>query len=83
VTLRVAPNLNLPETAHTQTLVVYGGKGMGKTNFGSVLVEELAKRDLRFSVIDALDVWWGLQHGATKQSRGLDQIGRASCRERV
>ena len=72
--LKISNDLSLPASAQTQTLVVYGGKGMGKTNFGSVLVEELAKQGLRFSVIDALDVWWGLQHGATKGASGLDVV---------
>lgn len=72
--LRISADLALPSSAQTQTVVVYGGKGMGKTNFGSVLVEELAKQDLRFSVIDPLDVWWGLQHGAAKGGRGLDVV---------
>lgn len=72
--LRISQDLSLPLETQTSTLVVYGGKGMGKTNFGSVLVEELAKQRLRFSVIDPLDVWWGLQHGATKDTRGLDVV---------
>jgi len=61
--LHVSTALSLPEDAVTRTFVVYGGKGKGKTNFGSVLVEELAKRGDRFCVTDPLDVWWGLQHG--------------------
>lgn len=34
--LRLSPDLELPTDAVTSTLVVYGGKGMGKTNLGSV-----------------------------------------------
>lgn len=69
--LRIADNLSLPREAQTQTLVVYGGKGMGKTNFAAVFVEELAKHDLKFSVLDPLGVNWGLQHGKTKDAPGL------------
>jgi hypothetical protein len=36
--------LALPRDAVTSTIVVYGGKGMGKTNLASVLVEEFAKQ---------------------------------------
>ena len=36
--LRLSPDLTIPEDVVTSTVVVYGGKGMGKTNFGSVLV---------------------------------------------
>jgi hypothetical protein len=53
--LRISDDLSLPSDTQTSTLVVYGGKGMGKTNFGSVLVEEHARAGLRFSVIDPLD----------------------------
>lgn len=72
--LKIADNLSLPTSAVTQTLVVYGGKGMGKTNFGGVFVEELSRKHLRFSVIDPLDVWWGLQHGITKEAKGIDVV---------
>lgn len=70
--LRISDDVQLPEDAVTRTFVVYGGKGKGKTNFGSVLVEELSKRRLRFCVTDPLDVWWGLQHGKTKDAQGID-----------
>lgn len=73
--IRVSPDLALPDDAVTRTFVVYGGKGKGKTNFGAVLCEELAKRHLRFCVTDPLDVWWGLQHGKTKgDGGGIDVV---------
>lgn len=72
--LHVSTDLILPPDTVTGTLVVYGGKGMGKTNFGSVLVEELHKLGLRFSVLDPLDVWWGLQHAAGKDGTGIDVV---------
>jgi len=40
--LRLSPELTLPLDAITSTLIVYGGKGMGKTNLGTVLCEELS-----------------------------------------
>ena len=72
--LRISEALALPEDAVTRTFVVYGGKGKGKTNFGAVLCEELAARGLRFCVTDPLDVWWGLQHGRTKDEQGIDVV---------
>jgi len=63
--------LALPLDAVTQTLVVYGGKGMGKTNLGAVLAEELHRAGLRFSVLDPVGVSWGLRHGAERGDRGL------------
>jgi hypothetical protein len=70
--LKLADNLKLPVDAVTQTFVVYGGKGTGKTNFGGVLAEELYKAHQRFSVIDPMGVWWGLQHGRDRTSPGLE-----------
>lgn len=58
-TLHLSPDLKLPLDTVTSTLVVYGGKGMGKTNLGSVVMEELAAHGLKFSVIDPMGVWWG------------------------
>jgi polynucleotide 5'-kinase involved in rRNA processing len=50
--LHISPDLSLPLAAVTSTIVVYGGKGMGKTNLGAVVAEECAKAGLRWSVID-------------------------------
>lgn len=61
--LSVSDDLSLPVDAVTSTMVVYGGKGMGKSNFGRVLAEEIHGIGGRFSAWDPLDVWWGLQHG--------------------
>ncbi|HEV2862873.1 MAG TPA: hypothetical protein VGX48_17790 [Pyrinomonadaceae bacterium] len=72
--LNISPDLSLPVDAVTQTLVVYGSKGMGKTNFGSVFAEELYGAGQRFSVIDPMGVWWGLQHGARRGEPGLEVL---------
>lgn len=61
----------LPNDVVTSTLVVYGGKGMGKTNFGSVLVEELDRAKLRWSYLDPLGVAWGLRHSADGNGAGV------------
>ncbi len=73
-TLKISPDLALPVDAVTQTIVVYGGKGMGKTNFGSVLAEELSAAGQRFSVIDPVGVWWGLQYGTDGRSPGIEVL---------
>lgn len=72
--LRISQDLALPLDAQTQTLVVYGGKGTGKSHLGRVVVEELARQSLRFCVIDPLDVWYGVQHGATKGKPGIEVV---------
>lgn len=70
--LHISPKLSLPRDVVTSTLVVYGGKGMGKTNFGSVLVEEMTKASLRWAVLDPLGVWWGLRHSADGKGPGIE-----------
>lgn len=66
-------SLTLPaDDASTQTLVVYGGKGKGKTNFGTVLAEELYRNALKFSALDPYGVMWGLRHGQAKSEKGLE-----------
>src|SRR4051812_14105023 len=70
--LNISAELALPLDVVTSTVVVYGGKGMGKTNLGSVLVEELAKAGLRWSVLDPLGVWWGLRHAKDGKGPGIE-----------
>jgi uncharacterized protein len=72
--LNISPDLKLPIDTVTSTLVVYGGKGMGKTNFGSVLVEELSRANLRWSYLDPLGVVWGLRHSADGAGNGVECV---------
>lgn len=71
-TLRIADNLHLPADAQTSTLLVLGGKGMGKTNLGRVIVEELSRLGLRWAALDPLGVWWGLRYSKDGKGRGIE-----------
>lgn len=71
IKLHISPKLSLPADAVTSTIVIYGGKGTGKTNLASVLVEEFAANDLRFAVIDPMGVWFGLRHAANGKGVGI------------
>lgn len=70
---RVLP-FSLPLDAVTQTGVIYGGKGMGKTTLASVLAEEFQANRQRFCYLDPMGVAWGLQHGIDKTAVGLDVL---------
>jgi hypothetical protein len=70
--LRISEDLALPLDTVTSTLIAYGGKGMGKTNLGSVLVEELTRCGLRWAWLDPLGVSWGLRHSADGAGRGVE-----------
>jgi len=70
--LRISEDLALPPETVTSTLIVYGGKGMGKTNFGAVLAEEFSRAGLRYCVLDPMGVWWGLRHSADGKGPGIE-----------
>ena len=72
--LKISNNLSLPRSAVTSTIIVYGGKGMGKTNLGSVLVEEFTKTGDRWSVLDPMGVWWGLRHSSDGKGPGIECV---------
>lgn len=72
--LRISPDLSLPDSTATSTILVLGGKGMGKTNLDAVIAEECAANAIRFSWIDPIGVAWSLQHGATKTEPGLEVL---------
>lgn len=72
--LRISADLALPPEVVTSTLVVYGGKGMGKTNLGSVLVEEMTKAGLRWCFLDPMGVAWGLRHSADGKGPGVECV---------
>ena len=69
--LRIALALALPADTTTSTLVVYGGKGTGKTNCATVIVEELDAIGSRFAVLDPMGVLWGLRHDESGKGDGI------------
>lgn len=72
--LKISPDLSLPTDAVTSTFVAYGAKGMGKTNWAAVFVEELSAAHLRFAVIDPMGVLWGLRHSADGKGPGVKAL---------
>jgi len=65
-------SFSLPPDTVTSTIVIYGGKGMGKTNAGAVIVEELTRCKLRWSILDPLGVSWGLRHSVDGKGEGVE-----------
>jgi hypothetical protein len=72
--LRISPDLALPADVVTSTSVVFGGKGMGKTNLASVIVEEAAKAGLRWCFLDPMGVAWGLRHSKDGKGPGVECV---------
>src|SRR6185437_7129195 len=69
--LTISPTFGLPLEAVTETRLILGKRGSGKTNTAVVFVEEMVSAGLRTCVVDPLGVWWGLRSSADGQSPGL------------
>lgn len=61
--LALAKDLHLPLDAVTQTFLVVGKRGSGKSNTAARFVEQLHRARLPFVVLDPVDTWWGLKAG--------------------
>lgn len=73
--LLLGPDFRVPGVeAQTTTFIVYGGKGMGKTTFATVMAEEFARMGLRFSWLDPYGVAWGLKWSADGKGPGIEVV---------
>jgi uncharacterized protein len=70
VTLKLAAKLQLPNDAVTQTFLILGKRGSGKTNTAVVLAEEMIKL-APIVVLDPIDAWWGLKSSFEGDKPGL------------
>src|SRR5262249_43504131 len=64
----------LPVDTVTETILIEGMRGSGKTTTGTVLVEEMITAGLRTCVVDPTGVWWGLRSSADGLHPGLPVI---------
>lgn len=69
--LRLADDLALPIDAVTETFLIFGKRGVGKTSTGTVLAEELIEAGQPVCVLDPKGDWWGLRSSADGQGPGL------------
>jgi hypothetical protein len=60
--LQIAPSLDMPLDAVTETLGIFGQKGSGKSSTSAVFVEQGVSAGGRFVIADPTGVWWGLMH---------------------
>lgn len=69
--LHIAEGLNLPLDFATQTLLVVGKRGSGKSNTCVRIAEQLFKAKIPFVVVDPTDTWWGLKSAKDGKGSGL------------
>jgi hypothetical protein len=69
--LQIASGLAFPLDAVTQTFLIVGKRGSGKSNTAARFVEQLHHARLPFVVLDPVDTWWGLKADRAG-GRGLD-----------
>lgn len=69
--LRLADDLTLPVEAATQTFLIVGKRGSGKTSTAVRLAEQLIKADVPIVVIDPVDRWYGLKASRDGKGPGL------------
>lgn len=70
MSLRLADGLALPADAATQTFLVVGKRGSGKSSTATRLAEQLIRAHVPVAVLDPVDVWWGIKAGADGTSEG-------------
>jgi hypothetical protein len=71
VKLRLAADLVLPAEAATQTFLVVGKRGSGKSTTCVRLAEQLIKADVPIIALDPVDRWWGLKASRDGKGPGL------------
>jgi hypothetical protein len=69
--LRLADDLVLPAEAATQTFLVVGKRGSGKSTTCVRLAEQLIKADVPIIALDPVDRWWGLKASRDGKGPGL------------
>lgn len=70
--LRLSSSLALPVDAATQTFLVVGKRGSGKSTTAARLVEQLLNAKVPVVVLDIADTWWGLKASRDGNGAGHD-----------
>lgn len=69
--LRIGRGLTFPVDAVTQTFVIFGKRGSGKSNTAVVMAEEMHAIGAPFVVLDPVSAWWGLKSSFDGSGEGL------------
>jgi hypothetical protein len=69
--LSIADDLAFPLDALTETFLILGKRGSGKTTTAAKLAEQMITAGLPVCVIDPTGAWWGLRSSADGKGPGL------------
>ncbi|GAB3988809.1 ATP-binding protein [Nocardioides marmoraquaticus] len=72
--LSIAPDLDLPLEAVTETFAILAKRGKGKTNTAVVMAEEMIGAGIPVVVLDPVGVWWGIRSSADGAGEGLPVV---------
>jgi DNA-binding MarR family transcriptional regulator len=63
--------LRLPTDVATQTILIVGKRGSGKSSTATRLAEQLIESKVQIAVLDPPDAWWGLKSSVDGNSEGF------------
>src|SRR6185312_12272411 len=69
--LQIASDLALPLDAVTQTFVIVGVRGSGKSTTSVLMAEAMLSAHQQIVVLDPTDTWWGLRAGRDGKGAGF------------
>lgn len=69
--IELAPGLQLPDSAVTNSYALLAMKGAGKSNAAVVFAEQLYAASIPWVCIDPKGDWWGIRSGAAGKGKGL------------
>jgi len=68
--LRLAEGIALPLDAVTQTFLILGKRGSGKSSTATTMAEQMIRAKQTIAVLDPVDVWYGLKAGRDGRADG-------------
>lgn len=71
MTLHIAPELDLPLDAVTESFAILAKRGAGKSNAAVVMAEEMYDNGLPWVAIDPKGDWWGIRAAGDGKAPGL------------
>jgi hypothetical protein len=71
VRVRISEDLSLPVDVATQTTLIVGKRGSGKSTTAARVVEQLLRAKVPVAILDPVDSWWGLKAARDGVGQGL------------